>query len=120
MRGSRLEAIVEAEDATAAQRRIGLVTPARWPSIENVVAALKRLRPNNAKGEHDLTHRSPARRARRNWQPWWSRARPTRCSALIRAPSWRRRGCGQRRLCGAAMENGATLIDPKTTFLAWT
>ena len=120
MRGSRLEAIVEAKDATAAQRRIGLVNAgAMAVDSKTLWPLLKRLRPNNAKGEYYLTDIAGLARKAKLAAVVVEGAADEVLGINSRAELAAAEGVVQRRLRRAAMENGATLIDPKTTFLAW-
>ncbi|MGE0659927.1 MAG: bifunctional UDP-N-acetylglucosamine diphosphorylase/glucosamine-1-phosphate N-acetyltransferase GlmU [Reyranellaceae bacterium] len=118
--GGSLQRIVEAKDASAEERKIGLCN-AGVMAIDGAVVLklLSGLRNNNAKGEYYLTDLvALARKAGRECtfieaaadelQGINSRGELAAAEAVM-----------QQRLRAAAMENGATLEDPASVYLSW-
>ncbi|HEY1722087.1 MAG TPA: bifunctional UDP-N-acetylglucosamine diphosphorylase/glucosamine-1-phosphate N-acetyltransferase GlmU [Magnetospirillaceae bacterium] len=120
MKGQALQAIVEAKDATAAQKKIGLVNAgAMAADAKHLWTLLKRVKPNNAKNEFYLTDVvGLARKAKLNATMVEGSADEV-LGVNSRDELSVAEGVMQRRMRIAAMENGATLIDPKTTFFSW-
>ncbi len=115
----KLEAIVEAKDATADERAIGLCNSGVMAiDARHLLALLKSIGTQNAKGEYYLTDIVAI--ARRQGLPCRvveapfdetiginSRAELAAAEAIV-----------QRRLRHAAMAGGATLVDPDTVFFS--
>ena len=120
MSGKSLQAIVEAKDATAAQKKIGLVNAgAMAADAKHLWTLLKRVKPNNAKNEFYLTDIvGLARKAKLNATVVEGEADEV-LGINSRSELSTAEGVMQRRLRIKAMQDGATLIDPKTTFFSW-
>lgn len=114
-----LEAIVEARDATAAQRAIGLCNSGVMAlDARRMLPLLDQLRSENAKGEYYLTDLVALARAR-DWN-----------CAVVEAPAEELMGINsradlaaaemafQRRRRAVAMAEGATLQDPGTVYFS--
>jgi bifunctional UDP-N-acetylglucosamine pyrophosphorylase/glucosamine-1-phosphate N-acetyltransferase len=114
-----LDAIVEARDATPPQRAITLCNSGVMAfDAERVLPLLKELRNDNAKGEYYLTDLVALARAR-----GWS-------CAVVEAPVEELMGVNsradlavaeqayQRRARAAAMEGGATLLEPESVYFS--
>lgn len=114
-----LEAIVEARDATPAQRAVDLCNSGVMAfDAPRVLPLLKALRNDNAKGEYYLTDLVGLVRAK-GWR-----------AAMIEAPAGELVGVNSRadlaaaeallqdKLRRRAMEQGATLIDPASVFFS--
>jgi len=114
-----LEAIVEANDATAEQRAIGLCNSGVMAiDAKHLAALLAAIGTDNAKGEYYLTDIVAI--ARQRGLP--CRALEAPLDDLIginsRADLAAAEAVMQRRLRDAAMAGGATLIDPATVFFS--
>jgi bifunctional UDP-N-acetylglucosamine pyrophosphorylase / glucosamine-1-phosphate N-acetyltransferase len=114
-----LEAIVEAKDATESQRRIGLCNSGVMAiAARHLGALLAAIGTDNAKGEYYLTDIVAIARAR----GLACRVVEAPLDELVginsRADLAAAEAIVQRRLRDAAMEGGATLIDPATVFLS--
>ncbi len=119
MQGSALRAIVEAKDATPAQKKIGLVNAgAMAADARHLWTLLKQVKPNNAKSEFYLTDIvGLARKAKLNATVVEGDADEV-LGINSRAELAAAEAVAQRRLRQGAMDNGATLIDPATTFFS--
>lgn len=118
--GGSLQRIVESKDASAEERKIGLCNAGVMAIAGDLaLKLLDRLRNDNAKREYYLTDLvALARKAGRDCtfveaavdelQGINSRAELAAAEAVM-----------QQRLRAAAMENGATLEDPASVYLAW-
>jgi bifunctional UDP-N-acetylglucosamine pyrophosphorylase/glucosamine-1-phosphate N-acetyltransferase len=115
----RLDAIVEARDATAEQLGIALCNSGVMAiHAERMLPLLKELRNDNAKGEYYLTDLVAAARAR-----GWS-------CAMVEASTEELMGINSRadlalaerfyqhRARRSAMENGVTLLDPESVYFS--
>jgi bifunctional UDP-N-acetylglucosamine pyrophosphorylase / glucosamine-1-phosphate N-acetyltransferase len=114
-----LEAIVEAKDASAAQREIGLCNSGVMAiAARHLLALLTTIGTDNAKGEYYLTEIVAI--ARRQGLP--CRVVEAPLAALVginsRADLAAAEAIMQRRLREAAMAGGATLVDPGTVFFS--
>jgi bifunctional UDP-N-acetylglucosamine pyrophosphorylase / glucosamine-1-phosphate N-acetyltransferase len=114
-----LEAIVEAKDASAAQREIGLCNSGVMAiAARHLLALLAAIGTNNAKGEYYLTDIVAI--ARRQGMP--CRVVEAPLDELVginsRADLAAAEAIMQRRLREAAMAGGATLVDPGTVFFS--
>ncbi len=120
MKGNALQAIVEAKDATPAQKRIGLVNAGAMAiDGRHLWRLLHQVKPDNAKGEFYLTDVvALARKARLPAAVVEAHAGEV-LGINSRAELAMAEGEVQRRLRRAAMENGATLLDPKSVHFAW-
>jgi bifunctional UDP-N-acetylglucosamine pyrophosphorylase / glucosamine-1-phosphate N-acetyltransferase len=114
-----LEAIVEAKDASAAQREIGLCNSGVMAiAARHLLALLTTIGTDNAKGEYYLTEIVAI--ARRQGLP--CRVVEAPLDELVginsRADLAAAEAIMQRRLRAAAMAGGATLVDPGTVFFS--
>ena len=119
-KGRQLLAIVEAKDATAAQRRIGLVNAGTMAvEARHLWPLLERVRPNNVKQEYYLTDIvALARKAKLAATVVEAEAEEV-LGVNSRSELAAAEGVVQRRLRRAAMEAGVSMIDPKSVFLSW-
>ena len=119
-KGRQLLGIVEAKDASAAQRRIGLVNAgAMAVEAKSLWTLLDRVRPNNAKQEYYLTDIvALARKAKLAATVVEADAEEV-LGINSRAELAVAEGVVQRRLRRAAMEGGVSMVDPKSVFLSW-
>jgi bifunctional UDP-N-acetylglucosamine pyrophosphorylase/glucosamine-1-phosphate N-acetyltransferase len=114
-----LEAVIEAKDATESQRRIGLCNSGVMAiAARHLGTLLAAIGTDNAKGEYYLTDIVAIARAR----GLACRVVEAPLDELVgvnsRADLAAAEAIVQRRLRDAAMEGGATLIDPATIFLS--
>jgi bifunctional UDP-N-acetylglucosamine pyrophosphorylase/glucosamine-1-phosphate N-acetyltransferase len=119
-KGRELLAIVEAKDASPAQRRIGLVnTGAMAVEAKHLWPLLERVKPNNAKHEYYLTDIVALARKARLRAAFVEAEGDDVLGINSRGELAVAEGVVQRRLRRAAMEAGVTMIDPKSVFLSW-
>jgi bifunctional UDP-N-acetylglucosamine pyrophosphorylase/glucosamine-1-phosphate N-acetyltransferase len=119
-RGHALLGIVEAKDATAAQRRIGLVNAgAMAVEAKSLWTLLDRVRPDNAKHEFYLTDIVALARKAKLSAAFVEADAEEVLGINSRAELAAAEGVVQRRLRRAAMESGVTMIDPKSVFFSW-
>src|SRR6266851_9188200 len=114
-----IEAIVEAKDATADERAIGLCNSGVMAvDARRLLALLKSIGTDNAKGEYYLTDIVAI--ARRQGLPCRVVEAPFEETIGInsRADLAAAEAIAQRRLRHAAMAGGATLVDPDTVFFS--
>ncbi len=114
-----IEAIVEAKDATADERAIGLCNSGVMAvDARRLLALLKAIGTDNAKGEYYLTDIVAI--ARRQGLPCRVVEAPFEETIGInsRADLAAAEAIAQRRLRRAAMAGGATLVDPDTVFFS--
>jgi len=119
-KGGRLEAIVEDKDASAAERRIGLVNAgAMAVEAKHLWKLLDALRPDNAKAELYLTDIVALARKTGLGAVFVEAEADEVLGINSRVELAVAEGAVQKRLRRAAMEKGASFVDPKSVFLSW-
>ena len=119
-KGRELVAIVEAKDATHAQRRIGLVNAGPMAvDAKALWTLLGRVKPDNAKGEYYLTDIVALARKAKLAAAFVEADADEVMGVNSRAELAEAERVVQQRLRGQAMANGATLIDPGSVFFSW-
>ena len=118
--GDTLERIVEARDASAAERAITLCNAGLIAADSAVLfQLLPQLKPDNAKREHYLTDIVGAARAAGHRCTWSEAPADEVIAVNTRAELAAAEAALQARLRAAAMANGATLVDPASVWLSY-
>lgn len=118
--GDALERIVEARDLAEHERDIDLCNSGVM-AVDGAVLfeLLRKIRPDNAKGEYYVTDLVGLARAAGRDCVWAEGAADELIAINNRVELAQAEAALQQRLREAAMTGGATLVDPASVFLAW-